>query len=118
MHRPARCLLLIALLAGCAPSPWKQLSQGRPTEDLLKALISPDESFRRPIRDDGHHGSRQGDAAAFRRLPNPGFVLYLMPRLVGDSIVPGYQTRFQLYLPPAPWALPTEVAACTGCPPQ
>lgn len=117
MKRLLLLLLPATLLVGCAPSPWKQLSQGERTEDLLQALAPPlaEESVSSPQPE--MDWLPQKTPAPFRRLPNPDFVLYFLPRLAENSIVPAYQTRLHLYLPPAPWALPGE-AVCAGCPPR
>lgn len=114
--RSAAATALALLLASCSPSPWKQLSRGQTTEELLTAGVTP-EQLQRPLpeaaalpQDDAlpQKDLPQEDALEFRRLPNPEFILYLRPRLAGDTLVPAYQTRFSLYPSPAGWVLPGD----------
>lgn len=112
-------ILVCLLLSGCAPSPWKQLSKGVPTEDLLRSQTAAAEDLRLhppPPERMPDAASAAAPARLFARLPNPTFTLYFSARLSEDSVIPPYHTRFHLYAPPSPWALPGEAPPhCTGC---
>lgn len=113
---------LLLLLSGCAPSPWKWLNTGAPTEELMRAGLAPIAELPTPEGDDTT--SLQSTTTPCttltarldgepKRLPNPSFTLHIARRVLGQSLIPAYQTHFHLYLPPTPWALPEEVGDCS-----
>ena len=100
---------LMLAAAGCSPSPWKLLTSGAETADLLQSAASPDRVQPPAIK------GMNLPACASGRLANPVFELYIAARIAGQSRVPAYRTEFHLYPPPTPWALPEEQTATAFC---